>query len=940
MAGWLPLFASGAPTGRSLINGFYSTDFPFKNFLKMSGLVVQGGAVDANGYPTTAAAGSGIHIPYPAVDTVSSSAYKGRYRIAWNGTGHLRFNAPGFIYDGGAAAGLGGNTGRTSNITIDGNINSLTPSGFVEFDFSWNVTGSAPSAGAGSPVRLAIPFTAELNASAVCVVSSALDPGANGTFAFTIDDDTHVTLTGSVSTGTFGAGGSFQFFPLFHDAQFGGGSTPSSWTNLALCRASAPYAGDLAAVQGGVLANQFNDDFIANLTTLNPNVLRLLDNAGFNNGLQTRNAYVSPVSALSYSGETYPPSAWAGSATLGTGYAYACSAATDTPVSWTDGEIFQTTIATGLTTLAVTAASAGASNGAGGNYVRITVSSTANLPSKVSFFNASDSSNGGPQSGTWSINVINGTQLDLLTTLGGVVSVYSGTMTGTLNVATINVGTRGARIMTNGFGNPFQTFFQSVPGSGTQVTCVYDALQDVVLVLVGGIRCSWPVEVRIALCNKVNKNYWHSFPGMYDLQSVATETALISSSLNSNLKCYFERGNEEWNFGFLQALLGVKRANALGFLGNDLTSYHALKHRQFMGQVATSWGARSATQMRRVLQWRYGSLPDPTLVSLLFNGSVLVGATYPLYLAYVGGTDPGYNSAPNRPADVSDDFSYAPYYNGMLEAGGVSTGQFNALDFAGLTTAADNFALGTAPGIAAAFAWLDNDIRQGTRQKTVVTNAGGTTFSATGHPFNNNDQVMVSTTGTIFSPLSVTTRYFIVNKATNTFQLSATQGGAAISVSGGSGTQTVGILLGGTLLSFVNDVYPAWVAAAQLYSPNKGIISYEGGPSLSTISQAQCTAAGISTTYGTTSASPNLYGFYGGPVWNMLIAYKHDALFQATVYKQFTDQVAALAGTIPGVYTYGNNATSPYPSYPWSLESNDLYSAFYKTYDAMVQFNS
>jgi hypothetical protein len=54
------------------------------------------------------------------------------------------------------------------------------------------------------------------------------------------------------------------------------------------------------------------------------------------------------------------------------------------------------------------------------------------------------------------------------------------------------------------------------------------------------------------------------------------------------------------------------------------------------------------------------------------------------------------------------------------------------------------------------------------------------TFTSTGHGFTNGQTVGFTTTGSLPSGLSPNTQYYIVNAAANTFQVSATSGGAAL----------------------------------------------------------------------------------------------------------------------------------------------------------------
>lgn len=72
-----------------------------------------------------------------------------------------------------------------------------------------------------------------------------------------------------------------------------------------------------------------------------------------------------------------------------------------------------------------------------------------------------------------------------------------------------------------------------------------------------------------------------------------------------------------------------------------------------------------------------------------------------------------------------------------------------------------------------------------------ITIASPGVVTWTGHNFENGSPVILSTTGALPTGLTAGTKYFIVNKAANTFQLSATPGGAAINTTGSqSGTHT------------------------------------------------------------------------------------------------------------------------------------------------------
>jgi hypothetical protein len=70
------------------------------------------------------------------------------------------------------------------------------------------------------------------------------------------------------------------------------------------------------------------------------------------------------------------------------------------------------------------------------------------------------------------------------------------------------------------------------------------------------------------------------------------------------------------------------------------------------------------------------------------------------------------------------------------------------------------------------------------RQTITITVASPAVVTATGHSFNNGDIIQLYTTGALPTGLSTNVNYYIVNKATNTFQLSLTNGGSAINTSG------------------------------------------------------------------------------------------------------------------------------------------------------------
>ncbi|TCM19938.1 hypothetical protein, partial [Novosphingobium sp. ST904] len=73
-----------------------------------------------------------------------------------------------------------------------------------------------------------------------------------------------------------------------------------------------------------------------------------------------------------------------------------------------------------------------------------------------------------------------------------------------------------------------------------------------------------------------------------------------------------------------------------------------------------------------------------------------------------------------------------------------------------------------------------------------ITIASPATVTATGHGLANGKRVQFTTSGALPTGILANTTYFVINAATDTFNISATQGGAAIGTSGGqSGSHVV-----------------------------------------------------------------------------------------------------------------------------------------------------
>jgi len=256
-------------------------------------------------------------------------------------------------------------------------------------------------------------------------------------------------------------------------------------------------------------------------------------------------------------------------------------------------------------------------------------------------------------------------------------------------------------------------------------TLTYDAVLAAFLWQGDGQTPCVPYELQIAFANRINADYWCTFSAYMDDASIVSITKLVRDKLNSNLNAYFEYGNEVWNWGFPMTPWSNAKGVALGFPsdnGRQFFGWHALRSRQIMGLVTSTWAPRQSTQLKRVMAFQaFGGGPATSLYKL--QGVDLNGATYPKYAAK---GFPNYNAAPNRPIDYFDVLSYATYYSGAqctnFDGNYVNRG---AAGIAGLLAAADDYATAVPSKMASALAFLDNDIRAG---KTGTGAAGGETL--------------------------------------------------------------------------------------------------------------------------------------------------------------------------------------------------------------------
>ncbi|MBR0697779.1 hypothetical protein [Bradyrhizobium lablabi] len=288
---------------------------------------------------------------------------------------------------------------------------------------------------------------------------------------------------------------------------------------------------------------------------------------------------------------------------------------------------------------------------------------------------------------------------------------------GTANISrnvTVNSGGRGQVPILTGSGGALNV---GQITANSLATLTYDALLGAFLWQPDGQTPCLPYELQIAFANRVNADYWCNFPSYMDDASVVSITKLVRDKLNSNLNGYFEYGNEVWNYGFPVTSWADAKGAALGFPSDNNRrhyGWYALRTRQIMGQVTSTWAPRQIAQLKRAMAFQaFG--PASATSSFRMQGADLDGSTYP---NYAGKGFANYKAAPNRPIDFCDVLSYATYYSGAqctnFDANYLNLG---ASAIAGLLSAADDYATAVPSKMASALAFLDNDIRAGKTSK-------------------------------------------------------------------------------------------------------------------------------------------------------------------------------------------------------------------------------
>jgi hypothetical protein len=222
------------------------------------------------------------------------------------------------------------------------------------------------------------------------------------------------------------------------------------------------------------------------------------------------------------------------------------------------------------------------------------------------------------------------------------------------------------RVAANTGDTPINTLDIGSIRTDRPTTFFYDGVLDIVVTGPAGIVPFVPIEYSIALANAIECNLWSCFPYMADDDFITQTTAIVKNTLVHHW--YPEFSNELWNTLFNSRWWVKRMGIKLGFpVAEAGLDYASLRLRQMMGTIIpAAWSPRSISELNRVMPGQATASTVGTQQLYQWEGAHLVGATYPLYLAHVGGVDPGYNVAGNRAIDFCQILSYAIYFSGAL----------------------------------------------------------------------------------------------------------------------------------------------------------------------------------------------------------------------------------------------------------------------------------
>ena len=396
------------------------------------------------------------------------------------------------------------------------------------------------------------------------------------------------------------------------------------------------------------------------------------------------------------------------------------------------------------------------------------------------------------------------------------------------------------------------------------LTLTYDAALDALLASIDEPD-GFPIEVLVALANKLNVNPWFCVPHMADDDYVRKFATYVRDNLRSNLVAYFEFSNEIWNGAVGYWETGYAVAQARIKWGNTLPSFPVSRYVFYRD----SWYG-----------WRFYSVMS--IISDVYSGQMSrcrrVMAEWTQNFARNGITQRDRHCARGTgvaayPVSLADCLAIAPY----IEAD---------RNFGATTQFVWNYCYGAPEQKETALAWLDRMMR------------GDPVAAVTNGPYPaGSRRITVSSTA------------YINQQGSFQFELDdGTRHAANVTITGSTLLLNVPIppgryLLNGANVRTANNftldycnklLFPAWAALAADPAgdgsvPRKDLICYEGGPGL------------IPNANPLTEASRNGKPLTTADVTRFFIAY-YESPYMARIIKDYLEEFTRNGGTYPSQF--------------------------------------
>lgn len=497
---------------------------------------------------------------------------------------------------------------------------------------------------------------------------------------------------------------------------------------------------------------------------------------------------------------------------------------------------------------------------------------------------------------------------------------------------TIQIGSRPAKALLDS--HNFLNAISSISAGQTATLC-YSRIMGAYIMYKGGQSLLIPYELQIGFANRLNADLWITVPFWFTDASITALATLVRNNLNSGLKAHFAYSNEVWNSGFDQTDWAHALGTAIGWSGSsdqNLHSWYGLRFCQMADLITAAWAPRTTTELGCTIEFQAFASTTP-VDQFRLQGQKLNNAGATNYATF-GFAD--YSTSGHRPIDKCDALSYATYYSGAqctnFDANYLVTqtevaviGATSANPCVIQTSAAHGYTtgqrveLGHRSGLSSstAFTGAWAALNQVAATVTVIdsthfsvpidtsafaaysANAGGV------RRFNNEMTGLIAAADNyaLGTPSSIATALSWLDNDVR------------------AGTN-YGVLGSQTSSALNSNIYPGWDTIASGYG--KPVNCYEGGFEGWYPAGASCTTLGYNAA---------TYGDATGRIAALITAYRNSTNFLRTVENQ-RNQFLAFGSSGIWAWLIVNAASQ------WSLQSGDIYTSKWKSFDAIALFNN